>query len=97
MATNQKPMTKAQLIAHLAEAADLQKAAVAKVLEELSATAYREAKAGFAIPGIGKLRVVERKERMGRNPQTNEPIQIPARTALKFTISKVCKDAVLKG
>ena len=63
-------------------------------LEEIAKLAYREAKKGFTLPGIGKLVVVKRKERMGRNPQTGEPIKIPARTVLKFRIAKAAKVAV---
>lgn len=94
MDTTKKPMTKAQLIAHLAESSELPKATVAGLLEELANTAYREAGVGFTIPGLGKLQKVHRKARMGRNPQTGETIQIPARTALKFRIAKACKDSV---
>ena len=94
MATTKKPMTKAQLISHLAEKVEVPKATVTAMMEELCATAYKEAKLGFTIPGIGKLQVVKRKARMGRNPQTGEPIKIPARTALKFRIAKACKDNV---
>jgi len=43
----------------------------------------------------GKLVVVDRKARMGRNPQTGEPIHIPAKKALKFRIAKAAKDAVM--
>ena len=47
-------------------------------------------------PGVGKLVVVNRKARMGRNPQTGEAIKIPAKRVLKFRIAKAMKDAVLK-
>lgn len=90
-----KPMTKSQLVADLAEAAEVSKKQAAAILECLAATAYKEAKKGFTIPGVGKLVVVKRKARMGRNPQTGEQIKIPAKTALKFRIAKACKDAVL--
>jgi DNA-binding protein HU-beta len=46
-------------------------------------------------PGVGKLVVVKRKARMGRNPQTGEPIKIPAKTVVKARIAKQLKDAVL--
>ena len=93
--TPAKPMTKAQLIAHLAEAVGAQKTLVGQILEELAAVGCKEAKKGFTLPGFGKLVVVKRKARMGRNPQTGAQIKIPARTALKFRIAKACKDAVL--
>ncbi len=92
-----KPMTKAQLIAQLAETADVPKTTVAQILDELAKTAYKQAKLGFTLPGIGKLQVVKRKARMGRNPRTGETMKIPARTALKFRIAKACKDEVLQA
>ena len=89
-----KPMTKAQTITTLAEKTDLTKKQVTEVLDELAQLAYKEAKKGFTIPGIGKLVVVKRKARMGRNPATGESIKIPAKTVLKFRIAKAAKDAV---
>ena len=95
--TNKKAMTKAQLVAHLAEATGLAKKDVGNVLEQLAQTAYKEAKRGFTLPGMGKLVLTRRKARMGRNPATGEQIKIPARTVLKFRVSKACKDAVTGG
>ena len=89
-----KPMTKAQLISLLAEKADLTKKQITEVLDLLCQTAYKEAKKGFTIPGIGKLVVQKRKARMGRNPATGEEIRIPAKTVAKLRIAKVCKDAI---
>ncbi len=89
-----KPMTKAQTITTLAEKTELTKKQVTEVLEELAQLAYKEAKKGFTIPGIGKLVVVKRKARMGRNPATGESIKIPAKTVLKSRTAKAAKDAV---
>jgi DNA-binding protein HU-beta len=89
-----KPMTKAQLITALAEKNQLPKKQVVEFLESLTGLAYSEARKGFTIPGIGKLVVVKRKARMGRNPATGESIKIPAKTVLKFRIAKAAKDAV---
>jgi len=88
-------MTKSQLIKEVADKCDLSKKQVAQALETLQSIAYREAQNGFTLPGIGKLVVVNRKARMGRNPKTGEAIQIPAKRALKFRIAKAAKDAVL--
>ena len=88
-----KAMTKGQIVAALAEKNDLTKKQAAAFLESLAALAYKEAKNGFTIPGIGKLVVVNRKARMGRNPATGEPIKIPAKRVLKFRIAKAAKDA----
>lgn len=90
-----KPMTKSQVIEHLAKKTDTTKKVAAQFLDELSKLAYKEAKRSFTFPGIGKLVVVNRKERMGRNPATGAQILIPARKALKFRIAKHAKDAIL--
>ena len=90
-----KPMTKTQIVAALAEKVGLTKKQVAAFFEAQAALAYKEAKNGFTIPGVGKLVVRSYKARMGRNPQTGEAIKIPARKRLKFTIAKAAKDAVL--
>lgn len=97
MATaNKKPMTKTQLVALLAEQGGISKKQVVTFLETLANTAYAESKkAGFTIPGIGKLVVVKRKARQGRNPATGEAIKIPAKTVVKFRVAKACKDAVI--
>jgi len=90
-------MTKSQTLGYLAEKADLSKAQVGQLLEELASLAYVEAKNGFTIPGIGKLVLVNRKARIGRNPATGEQIQIPAKTVVKFRVAKACKEAVLSA
>ena len=91
-----KAMTKSQTLKTLAESTDLSKTKIAEVLEALTALAYQEAPNGFTIPGLGKLVLRDRKARIGRNPQTGEPIQIPAKRVLKFRIAKAAKDAVLQ-
>ena len=88
-------MSKTQTVAELAQSTGLTKAQVGGLLEELAKLAYVEAKNGFVIPGIGKLVLVHRQPRMGRNPATGESIQIPAKTVVKFRVAKVCKDSVL--
>ena len=90
-----KPMTKAQIVTALAEANGLNKKQAGAFLESLSELAYKEAKKGFTLPGIGKLVVVARKARMGRNPATGEAIKIPAKKVLKFRVAKAAKDAIL--
>ena len=90
-----KPLTKAQIISHLADKVGVTKKQAGEFVAELQALAYKQAKNSFTIPGIGKLVVVSRKARMGRNPATGESIKIPAKKVLKFRIAKACKDAVL--
>jgi DNA-binding protein HU-beta len=91
-----KQMTKSQLASELAQKTGITKKSADDVLNELATIAYREAENSFTIPGIGKLVVVNRKARMGRNPATGQTIHIPAKRALKFRIAKSCSDAVLK-
>ncbi len=90
-------MTKSQVVAHLAEAASIQKKAAAAVLAEIANLATKQCRSGgvFVIPGLGKAVKAHRKERMGRNPQTGEPIKIPAKTVVKFRLAKAFKDAVV--
>lgn len=89
-----KPLTKAKTIEALATDSGLSKKEVSNVLTALQELAYGQASVGFTIPGIGKLVLVQRKERMGRNPATGEPVKIPAKKVLKFRVAKAAKDAV---
>lgn len=92
-----KKMSKTQLATELAEATGTNKKTATQFLESLSEIAYREAKKNgeFTVPGLGKLVKSHRAARTGRNPQTGEPIQIKARTALKFRVAKAAKDSIL--
>ncbi len=90
-----KPKTKSQIIGQVAEDAEITKAQAKAAIESLVAQAYKGAKDGFTIPGLGKIVVVKRKARMGRNPATGESIKIPAKRVLKFRIAKAAKDAIL--
>jgi DNA-binding protein HU-beta len=91
-----KAMTKSGVIKALAEKTCLTRKQVAAVMRELACLAYKEAKNGFTIAGVGKLVLVNRKARMGRNPATGEAIKIPAKKVLRFRVAKAAKDAVLK-
>lgn len=90
-----KPLTKSQIAEHLAEKSGLTKRAMVQVLDEFAALAYREAKNVFTIPGLGKLKLANRKARIGRNPQTGKEIKIPAKRVVKFRVVKAAKDAIL--
>lgn len=90
-----KPVTKSQVIAGVADAAEITKKQATAAIEALIAMAYKGAKDGFTVPGLGKLVKVKRKARVGRNPATGATINIPAKTVLKFRIAKAAKDAVL--
>ena len=90
-----KKMTKSQIMLALAEKCGMKKKEAVAFVDELVKLAYKEAKNGFTIPGLGKLIIVNRKARLGRNPATGETIQIPAKRVLKFRIAKAAKLAVL--
>jgi len=90
-----KAMTKSQIADFIAKKADLKKKVAVQILEDLAALAYKEAKNSFTLPGLGKLVLVNRKARMGRNPQTGEAIKIPAKRVVKFRVAKAAKDAIL--
>jgi DNA-binding protein HU-beta len=92
-----KSMSKSALISHLAEKNDMTRKQVVEFMDTLVQTAYKEAKNGFTLPGVGKLVLVKRKARMGRNPATGEKIKIPAKKVVKFRIAKAAKDAILPG
>ncbi|NQY90933.1 MAG: HU family DNA-binding protein [Deltaproteobacteria bacterium] len=90
-------MTKTQLVEKLADATELSKTQSAQVLDELSQIIVAAVKAGdpVKLPGLGTFKKRETKARQGRNPQTGEPIQIPARTKAAFSVAKAFKEAVL--
>jgi len=92
-----KIMTKSGVVSHLADKGDLTKKQVAAFIEEVHNLAAKEAKknGAFVLPGIGKVVLQNRKARMGRNPQTGEPIKIPARRVVKIRPAKALKDAIL--
>jgi DNA-binding protein HU-beta len=94
-----KVMTKAATVAHLADKTGLTKKQVSGFVDELCLLAVREAKknGAFVLPGIGKVVLSNRKARMGRNPQTGEPIKIAAKRVVRIRAAKVLKDAVLGG
>jgi len=94
-----KPLTKSQIVSHFAEKFVLPKKAASAILEEVAALAVAETKkaGSFTLPGVGKLVLVKRKARMGRNPATGVAIKIPAKTVVKMRIAKAAKDAIVPG
>ena len=90
-----KSLSKSAVASTLADKTDLTKKQAVLFLEELACLAYKEAKNSFTLPGLGKLVLVNRKARMGRNPATGETIKIPAKKVVKFRVAKACKDAIL--
>ena len=88
-------LTKSQIIASVAETTGLTKTQTVASIEALVNLAYKNAKNSFTLPGLGKLVLVNRKARMGRNPATGEQIKIAAKRVVKFRVAKAAKDAIL--
>jgi DNA-binding protein HU-beta len=91
-----KPMTKAQLVAALADETGMDKKGAAGALDALTAIIVREltGNGAVAIPGVGKIYTQDRPERMVRIPGTGEMKPKAADKAVKVTISKALKDSV---
>ena len=91
-----KPMTKTQLLAALADAMGSDKKTAAAALDGISAVVAREVAAGGAVtlPGLGKIVCRARPERQVRNPATGEQVTKAADKQVKFTIAKSLKDSV---
>jgi DNA-binding protein HU-beta len=91
-----KPMTKTQLVAALADAMDSDKKTATAALDAIAAVVSREVSAGGAVtlPGLGKVACKARPERQVRNPATGETMTKPADKQVKFAIAKALKDIV---
>jgi DNA-binding protein HU-beta len=91
-------MTKSEMVKKLAEAwggistrqADDQ---LASLIDFIGKTVKKEK--ALKIPNLGTFRLRQLKARTGRNPQTGEPIKIPARRKVGFTPAKVLKETIL--
>jgi DNA-binding protein HU-beta len=91
-------MTRTELIQNLADASTMERKQAKMFLEGLTVVVEKTIKKGGEVPikGLGKFKVVKRKARMGRNPATGEPIKIPAKTVVRFTVAKALKDLIKK-
>ena len=92
-------MTKTELIAALADKADVSKKDAAKVLDALTDTITEELakKEKVTLVGFGTFETRERAARTGKNPQTGEALKIAASTAPAFKAGKTLKEAVNAG
>lgn len=91
-------MNKTELVAAIADEANLTKADAAKALDATINTITGAMAKGddVAIIGFGTFKVGDRAARTGRNPQTGAEIQIPAAKVPKFSAGKSLKDSVNK-
>lgn len=92
----QKPMTKTQLVAALAEATGSDKKTADGTLAALTDIITKEVAAGGAVtlPGLGKFACRARPARMVRNPATGEQMHKDADRVAKVTIAKALKDVI---
>jgi len=89
-------VNKSELIDAVAASADIPKAqagrALDAVLESVTSTLAKGEQ--VVLVGFGTFSVKDRAARTGRNPQTGDPIDIPAATIPSFKAGKALKDAV---
>ena len=92
-------MTKADIIEGVYEKVGFSKKESAEIVELVFDTLKETLERGdkIKISGFGNFQVRQKKTRMGRNPQSGQPIQIPARRVLTFRPSQVLKSALNGG
>ena len=93
-----KPLSKSKIVGHMADKLGTPRKTIAAFFEELFKLAVKECKGSagkFVIPNFGRAVKAHRKARMGRNPQTGQPIKIKAKTVVRLRPSKAFKDAIL--
>jgi DNA-binding protein HU-beta len=89
-----KITSKAKLAQEMASTTGLPTKKIVEVLDLLAAITYREAVNEFVIPGICKIKVVQKKAARRRNPFTGKTLLIGERKALKITPLKRAKDLI---
>lgn len=89
-------MTKAELVAKIAEEADLTQVQATKALNTFIAVVSEEVKenTSISVAGLGSFTLVQRAARQGFNPKTKEPIQIAPSKTVKFRLAKALKDFI---
>jgi DNA-binding protein HU-beta len=91
-------MTKTDLVARIAEEAEISKKAASSALESVVDAIHEVLKNGdkIRVTDLGSFSVVERQARKGVNPRTGDPIVIPATKAPKFSPAKALKESLKK-
>jgi DNA-binding protein HU-beta len=89
-------MTKNELVRELAEDFELPRKQVGELMEAILDKITNTLKAGdkVQLTPFGQFRIRDRAARIARNPQTGEPVKVPAKRVLKFTAGKPLKEAV---
>ena len=89
-------MNKSELIEHIAQQADISKAAAARALDAIIGGVKVTLKKGgtVSLVGFGTFAVTKRAARTGRNPRTGDPVKIKSAKIPKFRPGKALKDAL---
>jgi DNA-binding protein HU-beta len=89
-------MNKKELIAAMAEQADVSQATAGRTLDAMVESVTKSLKEGDSvlIVGFGKFSVKKRAARIGRNPKSGEPVNIAAANVPKFSAGQILKDAL---
>ncbi len=93
-----KSLTKSEIASISAEKTGISKKQVTQFLMAQAELAYKQAKNVFTLPGIGKLKLVDRPARkmiMRFGPDAGQEKMIPKSKKVRFSISKAAKDAIL--
>jgi DNA-binding protein HU-beta len=97
-ASGRKSMTKSEIANSLAESTGISKKQATAFLAAQAELAYKNAKNVFTIPGIGKLKLVDRPARkmiMRFGPDAGKEKMIPKSKKVRFSVSKAAKDSIL--
>jgi DNA-binding protein HU-beta len=88
-------MTKAEIVAKVAEEIKISKAAAGKALALITDSIAGAIRKGekVALVGFGTFSVAQRKARKGRNPRTGKEIKIAAKKVPKFSAGAILKAA----
>src|SRR5580765_8478928 len=90
-----KSLSKSQIATRIAAKVGIRKKKASEILDHITQLAYENAKDTFTLPGLGKLVIVNRKARIGRNPATGQRISIAAKRVIRFRVAKAVKDSIL--
>ncbi len=89
-------MNKGELINRVAKDAKVTKVESGRAIDSVFKNITKALKRGEKsnLVGLGTFAVTRRKARTGRNPQTGEPLRIPARRVVRFTSGKALKETI---
>lgn len=89
-------MTKTDLVNYMAEETGLTKADAARAIDAFASGVIKGLKDSkkVALTGFLTFNAVDKEAKVGRNPRTGEPVQIPARTAVTVKVGSKLKEAL---